>query len=280
MKTYLDCIPCFFTQVLRAARMATDDDALIHRLLVETGQMLKDISLESSPPEIGNRLYAKVREMTGVADPFREMKRESTRAALAHYARLSDVAAASDDPLLAGLRVAIAGNVIDFAANASIDMEGELAACMQQEFSVCDLDAFRQRLEKVEEVLYIGDNAGETVFDRVLIEQLGKRVVYAVRGTPVINDATYEDAVAAGLDRVATVVSSGTEAPGAIIETCSREFQDRFARAKMIIAKGQGNYEALSGRAAPVFFLLKAKCDCIARHLDVPVGSYVCKAAS
>jgi len=278
VKTSLDCIPCFFSQVLRAARMATDDERLVYQLLIETGAMLKDISLDSTPPEIGHLIYGKVREVTGNSDPFHEIKQKSTQEALAQYDILVDTVGRAEDRLMAGIRVAIAGNVIDFGAGRSVDMAREIRECMGRKFALCDYDVFRDRLEASRAVLYVGDNAGETVFDRVLIEQLGKPVVFAVREAPVINDATYEDAVAAGLDEVATVVSSGTTAPGAILSTCSEEFRDLFAGADMIIAKGQGNYEALSGSSAPVCFLLKAKCDCLARHLGVPVGSYVLKA--
>ena len=135
----------------------------------------------------------------------------------------------------------------------------------------------RLALEHSESILYIGDNAGESVFDRLLIETIGKPTVYAVRNEPVLNDVTAKDAEAAGVDRVAQIVSSGSAAPGTMLERCSSEFRERFSRAELIISKGQGNYEGLSDANRPVFFLLKAKCPVIARDIGVNTGAIVLK---
>ena len=125
--------------------------------------------------------------------------------------------------------------------------------------------------------MYIGDNAGECVFDRILIEEMKKPVIYVVRDMPIINDATYEDAVQAGIDKVATILSSGTDAPGTILKTCSAEFKNVYKNSKLIISKGQGNYEALSNERRPIFFLLKAKCDVIADDIGISKGDILLK---
>ena len=277
MKTYLDCFPCFLSQALRAARIATDDEKKIKQVLDEVGEMLRDIPLESTPPESGRLIYRKVSEITGVPDPYRKIKAESTGKALGLYPSLKGLVRESEDSLLAAVRVAIAGNVIDFGGNWGFDLEAEIGQILENDFAICDFQAFRNSVDGAREVLYIGDNAGECVFDRILIEEIKKPVVYIVRGAPIINDATYDDAVAAGIDQVATILSSGTDGPGTILETCSAEFMEVYNSAECIISKGQGNYEALSGENRPIFFLLKTKCPVIAEDIGVREGSSILK---
>ena len=167
--------------------------------------------------------------------------------------------AESEDTLLTAIKIAIAGNIIDFGASSSFDIEREINEVFEKKCAICDYEQFKLQLANTDEILYIGDNAGESVFDRLLIEELKKPVTYAVRGIPVINDVTYDDAVQAGIDKVATILSSGTDAPGAVLETCSAEFREAYRNSRFIISKGQGNYEALSEERRPIFFLLKVK---------------------
>ena len=277
MKTYLDCLPCFLYQALRAARIATDDEKKIKKVLDEVGMLLKNIPLESSPPENGRLIYHKVSEITGNLDPYKEIKKESTKKALSLYHSLKSQVEKSDDRLLTAIRIAIAGNVIDFGPNKAFDIEKEITETLKKDFAVCDYRGFKHCLDEAREILYIGDNAGECVFGRVLIEEMKKPVIYVVREVPVINDATYDDAKQAGIDKVATILSSGTDAPGTILKTCSAEFKKVYNNSKFIISKGQGNYEALSNEKRPIFFLLKAKCHVIANDIGVNEGDIVLK---
>jgi uncharacterized protein with ATP-grasp and redox domains len=277
MRTFIDCIPCFFEQALRAGRIATDDEQVLKHLLDELGSNLKHISLENTPPETGRLIYRMVREITGNPDPFRELKRESTQQALAQYPYLKEVIGESSDSLLTAIRVAIAGNVIDFGASATYDIDTAIKDALEKDFAICDYSAFKRRLGDSESILYIGDNAGETVFDKLLIEQMSKPTTYVVREMPVINDATAEDAIQAGIDKIATIVSSGTDAPGTILSTCSPEFKEMLSSAEFVIAKGQGNYEGLSTEDHSIFFLLKAKCQIIADDIGVAKGAIVLK---
>ena len=277
MRTYLDCIPCFVDQALRAGRIATDDEKKLKRILDEVGMMLRDIPLESTPPETGMLVYEKVREITGEFDPYKELKIESTEKALALYPSLKRIVEQSTDTLLTAIRMAIAGNVIDFGPNRDFNIEEEIDEVLKKDFAIYDYDKFKDGLAKTNEILYLGDNAGEAVFDRILIEELKKPVTYAVRDVPVINDVTYEDALQAGIDEVASIVSSGTSAPGTILKTCNAEFKEAYNNANFIISKGQGNYEGLSNEKRPIFFLLKVKCHVIAHDIGVNVGDIILK---
>ena len=277
MRTYLDCLPCFLSQALRAARIATDDETKIKRVLDEVGMMLREIPLESTPPESGKLIYRKVGEITGNRDPYRRLKDKSTKEALALYPSLKHRVETSNLRLPTAIRIAIAGNVIDFGPNRAFDIPQEIDETLKKDAAVWDYLSFRNALSKTADILYIGDNAGECVFDRILIEELKKPVIYVVRDVPVINDATYEDAVQAGIDKVATIVSSGTDAPGTILNTCSAEFKRLYDRAEFIISKGQGNYEGLSNEKRPIFFLLKTKCQVIASDMGVQEGDIVLK---
>ena len=277
MKAYIDCIPCFLNQALRAGRIATNDEKKIKELLDEAGVILRNIPLESTPPEIGRLIYQKVREITGNFDPYKEIKSESTKEALTLYPSLKKTVEKSDDTLLTAIRIAIAGNVIDFGVNRVFNIEEAIDEILKKDFAICDYDKFKEGLINTNEILYIGDNAGECVFDRILIEEMGKPVTYVVRGIPVINDATYEDAVQAGIDNVAKILSSGTNAPGTLLKTCNAEFMKAYRNSRFIISKGQGNYEALSDERRPIFFLLKTKCHVIANDIGVKEGDIVLK---
>ena len=277
MRTYLDCIPCFFNQALRAGRIATGDETKLKRLLDEIGTMLSDIPLESTPPETGMLIYKKVREITGVFDPYKELKRESTEKALALYDSLKHKVEKSNDRLLTAIRIAIAGNVMDFGVSRNFNIKEGIDKVLKQDFAIFDYDKFKHYSDKTNEILYIGDNAGESVFDRILIEEMKKPTIYVVRAMPVINDVTYEDAVQAGIDKVASILSSGTSAPGTVLETCNAEFKEIYKKSNFVIGKGQGNYEGLSDEKHPVFFLMKAKCWVIADDIGVNEGDIVLK---
>jgi uncharacterized protein with ATP-grasp and redox domains len=264
-------------QALRTARLTTGNEKTIKSILDQVGTLVKTVSMEDPPPKTARSVYRIISASTGNKDPYRELKARNTQTALELYPRLRKRIRRSDDPLLTAIRLAIAGNVIDFGVHESVDIQKEIDLRLNQELAISDVDAFTAALSATDEILYIGDNAGETVFDRLLIEVLAKPVRYVVRSAPVINDATYSDAVKAGLDQVATLMRSGADAPGTVLEQCSPDFIDTFNRSTMVISKGQGNFEALSDVMAPVFFLLIAKCPIIARDIGVNVGDMILK---
>ncbi len=277
MKTHLDCIPCFFRQALQAARAATDEEGLHKKVMDRLGVAIRGISLESSPPEIAEVVYATVREITEVEDPYAAEKEHATRRALEIYSLLRERVEAAEDPLLDAIVLATAGNAIDLGALRSADLDTAINDAQVGRFAILDYESFQRCLSETDSVLYIGDNAGESVLDRLLIEQLGKPVTYVVRQGPIINDVTYEDAVNAGLDKIATVVSSGCRASGLVPKLCDPECRKKLRRSNLVISKGQGNYEGLSAEAGRIFFLLKAKCQLVAEDLGVNEGALVLK---
>lgn len=278
MKTRLDCYPCFLRQSLQAARLAGAAEETQRAILeMVLHELIGIISVDTMPVEMGDRIHRLVREQTGNVDPYRAVKARDTAAALEMYPQLKEIIAAAEDPRAVGARLAIAGNIIDFGVGLEYDLWDTVTRVLAQPFAIDDSAALRAALDAADWLLYIGDNAGETVFDRLFIETLHMPVIYAVKDIPVLNDATREDALAAGLGEVAEVVSSGCEAPGTLLARCSDEFKARYAAAPLIIAKGQGNYEGLSTAPGPLFFLLQTKCPVLARDVGTQVGDIVLK---
>lgn len=277
MKTYLECIPCFVNQAFRTAKLATSDEDKIKNVLNVVGQMIESIPMENTPPEMGNIIYNVIREITLNDDPYKKIKETNIKEALALYPDLKKRIKNSKDPLLTAIRIAIAGNVIDFGVGKSFNIAEDIETILKQDFGVLDYDVFKNKLVNAQSILYLGDNAGESVFDRLLIEELGKPVVFAVREIPVINDCVKEDALASGLGNVAEIISSGSTAPATILSLCNENFIEKFNHSDVIISKGQGNYEGLSNVNRSVFFMLKAKCEIIARDLDVKENNIVLK---
>ena len=279
MRTFLDCYPCFLRQGLDAARHAGADEALQEKIMQKSLLLLAEAHPDSRPPEISAVLHRMVRAETGNNDAYQELKKASTQEALEMLPWLQQVIHGSADPLETALRLSAAGNIIDFGAAREFDLQAVIREVLIAQFAIYHLQEFRQDLANASFVLYLADNAGETVFDRLLIEQLGKPVYYAVKTTPIINDAIREDAVSAGVDKVATIIETGLDIPGADPQNSTPEFKRLFQEADLIISKGQGNYEMLSENEEPLYFLLRAKCAIIARDLQVPVGSFILKKA-
>jgi len=277
MRTYLECIPCFFRQALEAAQMVTNDETKQKAVLDAVARKIPEFPMDATPPEMGIIIHDAVKKAANHADPYRHLKDIYNKKALSLYPVLREEVECAEDPLLLAIRFAIAGNVIDFGPTSNFDFDKELEEIRTRPFALFDYEKFKKALEGTEEVLYLGDNAGEIVFDKLLIETIKKPTVYVVRGEPIINDVTVEDAEKVGINKIARVITNGSGAPGTILRLCSEEFLSHYQKARLIISKGQGNYETLSDEKKPIFFLLKAKCPVIARHLRVKTGDIVLK---
>jgi len=279
MKTFHDCIPCLMRQTIQAVRQISDDEQLIERVLRSALFLASKMDYSQTPALIGREIHALIREETVNNDPYADIKHKANELALAAAPAIREEIAASDNPLQAAIRFSIAGNILDFALYNGWDDERfhkSLHSSRTKSIDEKQLDRLQAEIEKTDNILILGDNAGETVFDRLLIEQLmPKQITYAVKGYPVINDALRQDAIFAGIDKFATIIDTGLDCAGTILSMCSRAFLDIFYNADLVIAKGQANYETLFNCPRQVFFLTQIKCSVIAQDLDSNVGDWV-----
>ncbi len=277
MVIHAQCYPCFLRQVLSVCDVLKAGEEEKKAVLVKVMRYLVGAPTDVPPPYLSREVYNIISKEFGVDDPYREIKKASNKMALRLYPELKKRVKESEDSLYEAVKVAIIGNIIDFGAS--------------QDFTLEDVDLFddipiainhypelKERLERAETVLYIGDNAGEVVFDRVLVEELvdmGKRVFFAVRSKPIINDATKEDAEEAGIDEFAEIVDSGSDAPGVVIDRVTERFKHLFRDADVVLSKGQGNFETLDDVPREIFFLLRAKCPVVAEKLGANIGDII-----
>ncbi len=256
--------------------MVTDDETMHERVLRELLGMWQAMDMRQSPPAMAQKIHRYLRQLTGVADPYLDVKNHYNAFALGLYPELRERVENSPDPFETAVRLAIAGNIIDFGVNSNVEQSTVQDAILRSLSEPIDHDAvqsLRRAIDQAEDILFLGDNTGEIVLDRLLIERMPRdRITYVVRGHPILNDALLEDARTVGLTDLVEVMDNGSDAPGTILETCSDAFRRRFEQADVIIAKGQGNYESLSETQRPVFFLLRPKCAVLARHLSCELG--------
>jgi hypothetical protein len=256
---------------------------------------LPKVSFSMTPPEMAAYITGIIEQATGNADPYKEIKIESNAAALKLYPELKVRVENSAHPFAEALCLAIAGNLIDYGAKASLDLHDALEEILDQplfhklesgesaEDELFQLDSFYDNLKNAETVLYLGDNAGEIVFDRVFIETLlsefpDKKITFAYRGGPALNDALLEDVEDVGLSNIVETMTSGCAAAGTVLSKCSDEFLERMKTSDIIIAKGQGNYESLSGSPyEKTWFLFRIKCPLVAEVAGGPEGKLVLK---
>lgn len=245
----------------------------------EVLRLTSEMNLRQSPPAMARKIHQMIRKLTGVQDPYLQIKNRFNKMALEMYPELRERIANSTDPFETAVRLSIAGNIIDLGVKTGLTEPqiGEtIAQSLTDPLETRALKEFRNATNQAKDILYLGDNAGEIVFDRLLIELLPtKNITFVVKASPIINDATIEDAQIAGLTDIVSVVDNGSDAPGTILEICSKDFRRRFDKSDLVIAKGQGNYETLSDVNKDIFFILRAKCLVIARHLGCEIGSMI-----
>jgi len=285
MRTYLECFPCLLRQSLTAAQHVTTDLARQRAVLEAVSEQIPHMDLNATPADNGNTVHQITRQVLDSDDPFREVKQTSNRICLDVLPHYRQVVAESPDPLLAALRLAAAANAIDVGPSFghTYDVAVALDRILEGRFDFDDYSAFRQQLDATDRVLYLADNAGEIVFDRLVIEQLaelGKAVTLVVRGGAILNDATMEDADVAGIHEFADVIASGQRGPGTSLRLANPRFEERIRNAPLILSKGQGNYEGLSGESLRIFFLFRVKCHVVAQHACAPMGTIVLRSGS
>jgi damage-control phosphatase, subfamily I len=280
MKAQLDCIVCMLKQAVNTGRIATRDPRELSAILAKVSRLIPGLSLDQTPAALSQPVYRIVSEITGNPDPYRKIKKETNRAALKLLPRVRRIVNAAKDPLDSALHAAVAGNIIDLGIGHKFNMEKDIIRILKEPFAVNAIAEFRKEIEPGRRLLYIGDNAGEIVFDRLLVEfLLGKKidVVYAVKSAPVINDATMEDAVQSGMTDLVKVIETGAGDIGIDWKNVSKEFLRNVQSADVVIAKGHGNFETCDDRRGNFYFLLKAKCEMVAQELGVALGALIFK---
>jgi len=278
VKTELECLPCFYGQIARTLAHAGINGSRGRGITRKAETVIERASLDEVPARTTTILHRVLRQETGV-DPYKKVKEAYNEIALGKLPGLRERAANFADRLEGSVRAAIAGNVIDFGIYEKIDLDRSIDESFLLPLASAEYRSFSAAVHAAHHILYLCDNAGEIVFDRVLIETLrekGKDGTVAVKGAPVINDATLADADAAGLADCAVVIDNGSDGIGTLLETCSPRFLEVYRAADLIISKGQANYETLAGSGdARIFYLFMVKCSVVAKALGRENGDIV-----
>ncbi len=283
MKIATECVDCIINQSLKVADAIGADSDLRTRLSSTVEAMSKNFSFELSPPEVASDVYEKMAEIANKEDLYDEVKALSTKKAQAFIPFLQEQIQNASDKLLTATKIAVVGNVIDLAAAVEFDLAEEIDKIFHTEFAHNDFEVFCLELQKAKKVVILGDNVGEHIFDAMFLEVMQEiyptiEFYYMVRGKPIINDVTFKEAYEAGFDRLCHLVDSGVNTPGFAYGRANKEAQALFDTADLVISKGMGNYECLSpSHRKNICFLLKVKCDVVARSLGQNVGDIVCK---
>lgn len=283
MKIESACVECIVNQSRRVAETIGANEVLSNTLVSTVQKMSHDFPFSQTPPEVASDVYEKMAEIARKADLYDEVKRQSTESAIQFLPLLREEIENAADRLLTATKAAVAGNVIDLAAEVTFDLDEEIAKIFDTEFAHNDFALLQASLKQAGTLLYIGDNVGEHIFDYLYIETLKKlypelEIFYMVRGCAIINDVTMKEATEAGFDTLCHLVDSGVNTPGFVYERANEASRMLFDEADMIIAKGMGNYECLSPtHRSNLVFLLKIKCSVVAASLEKEVGDIVCK---
>ena len=272
MKLHLECIPCYIRQALEAAQMVTDDIRIL-------GKVLRESLIAASKFDMGGNglltqamIQKSIKNIIPAVNPYIKVKKEFNIICLKLVDEFKKMIKDFGDPFEGSLRMALAGNIIDFGPQADLNREiiiDTIKGSLSQDIDTEKIIQLKENIHNAKKILYIGDNAGEIVLDRLFIENLPtEKIKYAVRGGPALNDATMEDAVMTGMTDIVNVINTGLDMPAAVLDLCSKEFIKEYDHSDLIISKGQGNYEALSDERKNIFFLLKIKCPVIAESFN------------
>ena len=278
-----ECILCNLNQVYRVIRLLDLDETAARSLVSKVMAFLAKVDYSKTNSEVMGKTWELITRETGHENPYAEIKKRYNTLLRKAEEELRIKLEQSKDSLLCALHLAAAGNQIDFAGRREVSfvME-ELHQRMEQSFAVDDSSRLFADLEKAENLLYLGDNCGEIVLDKLFLKEIRKRhprlsITYGVRGKPVVNDVTLEDARMTGMEEAAKIVENGSGALGTVLSDTSLDFQNAFAKADLVISKGQGNFESLSECTDQnIYYVLMVKCDRIAGIFKAPVGELIC----
>lgn len=277
MRIFPECYCCLMQQAVSAMNSGGVDQRTQIDTIKKVLHTLEKGDDSLTPANLAGQTNQVIREIVGINDLYQEIKRKSHLIAEEYLEDLIDLSNEGNDKLEQGLKISAAGNIIDVVHVNDYDLWEEVITTVNQELLGGGVEAFRQRIDESPYLLYLADNVGETIFDRVFIDTLNIPVIYAVKGGPILNDATLEDALAAGIDQTAEIVETGSRSPGTILNQCSEEFKNLFEKSDVILAKGQANYETLDDKGDKIFFLLRVKCPVLSREINTPLDTLVMK---
>ena len=281
MKAHSLCVPCLINQGLNAVRKLGLGEEREKEIALRSLKFLSQFdSLDRSPAYYAYFIQKIVKELAGTDDPFKEQKRTANEIAVKLLPEFERELESIEDRLAYAIKLSAVGNFIDFAIRGDLNVEEDVKALMSSDFVVWDYERFRTVISDSRSVLIVGDNAGEIAFDKPLVKtllEMEKEVVYAVKGKPILNDATYEDAMEVSMTELCKVVDNGSDKVGTWLEDCSEEFLEVFWNSDIVISKGQANFETLNDVDRNIFFLLVAKCEPIARETGGEVRRFLFK---
>jgi uncharacterized protein with ATP-grasp and redox domains len=274
----LECIPCIVNNYIKLTRDGTLPEDAIEKNLRRFLVFLSKADYKQSPPVLGREVHRMIRRMLKNNDPYSGIKQKYNGMILNMYGVFENMIKKSHDPFDTALKLAIAGNVIDFGCQHRLDIMHTVQKVLHADINNHHSTQLRNNLERAEQVLYIGDNCGEIVFDKLFIKTINHPNIYfAVRGGAVINDVTEVDADMVDIGSYAKVITTGDDAPGAVWKTSSEEFKTIFKHSDVVIAKGQGNLEGLIDVNHNIYFLFVVKCNLIASRVGANIGDFIIK---
>lgn len=270
-----ECIPCIINQSYNAAKRFTNGNKeLQFKIVKEACSTVLSAKDDSSSPKFSAAIQNLIEENLQIKNPYQKIKEDNLNKAKKFIKYLEIMVENSDDKLDTAVRAAILGNIIDLGANPNFNIEEEVNKITSNNINEETFLQLKENLEDAETVLYIADNFEEALFDIILIKQLlPRKVMFAVRSRPILNDITFTDAKYLGIDKICEVMESGSKIAGTDLTQCSSEFLNLFDKADLVIAKGQGNFETLLKAERPIYFMFKVKCDVISRRCGLPVGT-------
>jgi uncharacterized protein with ATP-grasp and redox domains len=278
-----DCVTCIIEQINKAIVHLNLDEQQAQQIRQEVLNRSKDFSFEHTPPFVAREVYEYLANEISCSDPLESLKQQSIEKALQFVPFIEKKIRQEEDKIFTAIKAAVAGNVIDFGAKEQFLLEDEIAKVFKTNFMINDYKKLLKQLETKNTVLILADNAGENVFDKILIKIIkrlypNKEITYATRGKPIINDITTKEAYQIGIDKFATIVSTGVDTPGLELSRANVAFRHLFEKAELIISKGMGNFECLeSQKDNRIFYLFKVKCNVVANAIGKNVGDIILK---
>jgi len=281
MKTHFDCIPCMLNGLINLFKQELIEEKYHKTVMKEVLSYYSNINYEESPLLTNRNLHRVIRKISNNPDPYKKLKDHMNKEAVKYCEKYKEFVLKSENPLDKALRIAVAGNIIDFGPGHSIDIEKTIEKILNEDFAIDDSPELFNDIKKAKNILYLADNTGEIVFDKLFLEIIGRAdITFVVRNAPILNDATMEDVKFFGIDKLVKVMTNGDDAPGTLLDYTSPEFKELFDKADLIISKGQGNFEGLSEiKGKNIYFLLMIKCQIIAEDLGLKKGDYIVKSA-